>query len=250
MRFNKYLINEIGMYQVGDKRYSSFQEGWWEYSRNEWPAIKKRIKRECQPWLSAIKKCHNRVIFRGVRGKDQDADLHFAKPIRKSRKPLDTSRQYSKILDDGFEDAFGWRPRSQSMFAVKDYSVASSYGTAYMVFPVGKFRFLWSFEIPDLYGGIAKHSELIIRGDEHHRKRQVEAMKKWYSEEPKALCRALNAGGEIMIGASHYRAVSFRVAMNLRDYVRTQNEYGDEVYQFENAWDQKGYDKFIEGEFF
>lgn len=248
MRLNKYLINEIGMYQVGDKRYSSHQEGWWEFSQNRWPAIRDRIKSDCKPWLSAIRKCHNRVLFRGVRGKDQDKDLHFAKTVRQTRKPLDTSRAVSDILDDNFEKAFGWRPRSQSMFAVKDYSVAQAYGTPYMVFPVGKFRFLWSFEIPDLYGGIQRYPELI--GEDEEAAEAVEAMKKWYTEDPKDLCKALHSGGEIMVGAKYYRAVSFRVPRGLRAYVRTQNEYGDEVYPFENAWDMKAYDKFIEGEFF
>ena len=248
MRLNKYLINEIDIYQVGDKKWPFEQQGWWEFSQKRWPAIRDRIKSECKPWLSAIRKCHNRLLFRGVRGKDGFKDLSFAKAVRKTRKPLDTLRAVSDILDDNFEKAFGWRPRSQSMFAVKDYSVAQAYGTPYMVFPVGKFRFLWSFEIPDLYGGVQQHPELI--GEDEEAEAAVEAMKKWYTEDPKDLCKALHSGGEIMIGASHYRAVSFRVAKGLRDYVRTQNEYGDEVYQFENAWDMKAYDKFIEGEFF
>jgi hypothetical protein len=122
-----------------------------------------------------------------------------------------------------------------------------------MVFPIGKFRFLWSFEISDLYGGVVKHQELI--GDDESI--AVDSMKKWYTENPKDLCKALNSGGELMIGASHYRAVSFRVAKGLRAYPKYKgkentfgNEYGDEVYQFENAWDMKAYDKFIEGEFF
>ena len=41
MRFRKYITET---YQVGHKKYDSDEEGWYDWSTNEWPKIRNNIK--------------------------------------------------------------------------------------------------------------------------------------------------------------------------------------------------------------
>lgn len=72
--------------------------------------------------------------------------------VRKDRKPLDTPLEVHKEFDKIFTKNFGWPARSSGLLTTGDKTVAGSYGNAYQVFPIGKFRFLWSSNVHDLYG--------------------------------------------------------------------------------------------------
>lgn len=77
----------------------------------------------------------------------------FIKSVRKDRRALDTPSEISRVLDDAFEEHFKWRPRSQGLFAFgrRGREEANEYGKLCNVFPMGKFRYLWSPAVPDLY---------------------------------------------------------------------------------------------------
>jgi hypothetical protein len=245
MRLRRY-INED--YQVGHKTYPTQTEGWLDWCENEWPKIKKLIRKDCGPWLSAIKGCQHKAAFRGVSNTDILKDLTFIKAIRQNRKPKDTNRADHIALDNGFEKAFGWRPRSQAMFIINDYSVAQAYGTPYLVFPVGKFKFIWSNHISDLYGGIRRYADLtdpdpLIAAN---------ALRELYTEE--GLCKAMNSGGEIMVGCKYYRAVSTVVVREFRDITKSMPisdpRYDGEHYKYraDQYYTTRQYENFIEEE--
>ncbi len=107
--------------------------------------IKKKIHKECKPFLNASK---GYSLWRGMWGKDKIGKFK----VRKDRKPLDTPLEVHKELDKIFTKNFGWPARSSGILTTGDKTVAGSYGNAYQVFPIGKFRFLWSNNVHDLYG--------------------------------------------------------------------------------------------------
>jgi len=107
--------------------------------------VKKNIHVECKPFLRASK---GYSLYRGMYHKGA-----FGKfKIRKDRKPLDTPADVHKEFDKIFTKNFGWPARSSGLLTTGDKTVANTYGQNYQVFPIGKFRFLWSDNVHDLYG--------------------------------------------------------------------------------------------------
>lgn len=114
-------------------------------NENEIDDIKKKIHKECKPFLNTSK---GYSLWRGMRNKERIGKFK----VRKDRKPLDTPADVHKEFDSIFKKHFGWHARSSGLLTSGDKAVAGSYGTLYQVFPIGKFRFLWSKSVHDLYG--------------------------------------------------------------------------------------------------
>lgn len=106
---------------------------------------KKKIHKECKPWLTASK---GYTIWRGMKAPSYGGKF----TVRKARKPLDTPLDVHKEFDKIFKKHFGWKSRSEGLLTTGDKKVAGSYGTPYKIFPIGKFRFVWSENVHDLYG--------------------------------------------------------------------------------------------------
>ena len=107
--------------------------------------MKKKIHAECKPFLRASK---GYSLWRGMYKKPPFGKLK----VRKDRKALDTPADVHKEFDKIFTKNFGWPARSSGLLTTGDKIVAGSYGNVYQVFPIGKFRFLWSKNVHDLYG--------------------------------------------------------------------------------------------------
>lgn len=80
----------------------------------------------------------------------------FKKTVRKERKPMDTKGPLHKIIDDWFEDNMGIRARSQAVFCFGEAArnVAYEYGHLCAIFPIGKFTYVWSPKVSDLYNDV------------------------------------------------------------------------------------------------
>lgn len=103
-----------------------------------------RIKRDCGQFLKEFK----RPIYRGTR----DVAYGFWMDTRrKDRRPRNTNIVLHGALDDAFQKVFGWRPRGQGVFVTGNDGQASSYGGVHLFFPVGKYRYVWSPSVSDLF---------------------------------------------------------------------------------------------------
>lgn len=59
-------------------------------------------------------------------------------------KPRDTPIELHDIMNDYFEERFGWRARSESIFTTGDLATAARYGTVALCFPIGEnYQTLW-----------------------------------------------------------------------------------------------------------
>lgn len=60
--------------------------------------------------------------------------------IRTSRRPIDTPKEVQEIIDNTFKEKLGIKPRSQSLFCYSDKTLTIGYGTAYAIFPQGRYH--------------------------------------------------------------------------------------------------------------
>lgn len=106
------------------------------------------IWKDCQPFLKEmVRDKHYEPMYSGRKSSEE----FFTRAVRKNRKPTDTHLLVSKDLDEKFQGMFGYPARSNSIFCTGDLSDSEEYGSAYMIFPIGKYKYLWSDDIGDLY---------------------------------------------------------------------------------------------------
>lgn len=106
--------------------------------------------------IQAIRNCpelaqlpDGQMLFRGYGNEYSQHDVVFTKPIRTDRTPRDLHLRWHNLFDDFFEQKFGIRFRSASLFTTGYFVAASHYGTPYIVIPAGGFKFCWSPAIED-----------------------------------------------------------------------------------------------------
>ena len=105
-----------------------------------------KIQKDCGPWLKQSK------LLPGYRASRNNMPNYISKvSVRSDRRPLTTPHDIHKIVDDIFNKQYGWRARSNVVCMQGNNSVHMFYGRhVYAVYPIGKFKYLWSTKIQDL----------------------------------------------------------------------------------------------------
>jgi len=183
------------------------------------------IMKQCKPfmkeWLPIYKKQHD-FLYRGMEAKD-----FGIKNVRKNRKPMSTSRYAHTMLNKVFKDKFGWYARSNSIFCTGSDDDAGTYGDLYVIFPIGKYKYLWSPKIEDLTISIYQFGDIVQTGTNYtdmfnkelikDNENTVEKLIKTYKTTN--LDKALESNNEIMINAHRY-------------YIRKESNVFDEFNTF------------------
>lgn len=117
---------------------------------------------DCEPFLDEMRKLYPhkngfQELYRGFPFYEIFGDFMKTNgkliTTNKNRLPRDTSNTVHQIADDMFEDKFGWKARSQGVFATSDYTTALNYGgdqgEVFIFFPVGNYDFIYSGAIDD-----------------------------------------------------------------------------------------------------
>lgn len=68
----------------------------------------------------------------------------FVKTVRDARKPKDTDKRRHKMFNALIAAAGGIANRSNSLFCTGSFDDANTYGTVFVVYPVGSFNYTWS----------------------------------------------------------------------------------------------------------
>jgi len=113
------------------------------------------IKRDCQPFIQAHP---SSLMYRGMKNKSgagYGEDEFFKQRVRQDRQPMSIRDRLHPLIDNWFEQEFGFKARSQTVFVSGDFMMAQNYGKVYAVFPIGDFKFVWSRDIHDLFGNIS-----------------------------------------------------------------------------------------------
>lgn len=181
---------------------------------------KSLIKDKCKPYLKLVKGS-DRLLFSGRKNEKPV----IMKQVRQNRKPVDTPLEVHELLDNQFKDKFGIRARSNSIFCYfKNINMvgsdSSAYGDPYYIFPIGKFKTIWSPHIQDLFDEIQTIFEHKYFGDfdkrnwsnirEEYREEFLEflEMKNYplrYTDKPIKGMRSENT--EVMVNCKEYIAV-------------------------------------------
>ena len=110
-----------------------------------WEKGTRLIRRDCQYFLSQVD--HPFSLYRGMFGSTQK---FIKKAVRlDSRRPQEMDVQHHDTINNYFTEAFG-EPFRNALFATGDSDASNYFGSNYFIFPIGKFTFLWSWEIDDL----------------------------------------------------------------------------------------------------
>ena len=113
------------------------------------------LKKQCSQIIKEYDNAGS-ILFRGTNSTrmtniDENNNIYKVYP-REDRRPKDTPLFMQIKLDDLFYKVFKWKPRSQGVFAVRNFGIAHSYGNAYAFFPVNGYKYVWSMRVDDLYG--------------------------------------------------------------------------------------------------
>ena len=146
MKFKQYLTESSGK--------TSFED------------ILNLIINNCQPFLKECKQScgkNPRFLFSGRSG-DKD---YFIRNVRKNRTPMDMPEDAHDAFDDAFHKKFGIKARSNSIFVTGSKYMAENYGdTVYAIFPIGKYKYLWSPKFQDLYSGTNDGEDVYLDDDD------------------------------------------------------------------------------------
>jgi hypothetical protein len=109
--------------------------------------------KDCKPFMIEFLKNQRKSGFRWFwRGTDKQITEIGKVTVRKNRKPKDTPQKTHELLDTMFFKKFGWKVRSEGVFTNPQPGTVMPYGQyAYAFFPIGKYRYVWSSRVEDLF---------------------------------------------------------------------------------------------------
>lgn len=120
--------------------------------------IARLIFKMCQPYLRDIDyNVSHYEMFRGLRISGsklphvESTDTMIKEP-RAERRPFNTHPEQQDIIDNYFLNNFGHKFRSDKvLFTTGHFTTASEYGTPFVIFPIGDYKYCWSQIVEDLY---------------------------------------------------------------------------------------------------
>lgn len=108
------------------------------------------LKKNCKKWLMQTNK-GKLYVYRGY--KDiSETKLAFTKTTRPNRQPVDTDSEGHKLFNKIIKLCGKTANRSNAVFVSGDDDMAETYGTLFVVVPIGDFKYTWHTEISDWHG--------------------------------------------------------------------------------------------------
>ena len=116
-----------------------------EDDRETFESLKTILHSKCNIFLN---ESNGQKLYRGIRNPNH---LYAIKKVRIDRKPVDNSKDVHRYFDKVLYEMFGWKARSQSLFCTGNILQTGDYGEPYVVVPIGRYNYLHSNVIQDLY---------------------------------------------------------------------------------------------------
>jgi len=175
----------------------------------------KKIKENCSQIIKVYKK-ENKLLYRGMYFDDPTKDFIKKKP-RKHRKPSDTTEFATREMDKRFYKKFGWKPRTEGVFATGSLTTAESYGRNLAIFfPFDGYKYIWSSKIRDFYESTS-YSHMtkteLLRMDKNEVYKEFDKIIKTYTD--KYLSEAIWSLSEIMFKCDYYYAMDYNFVVKV-----------------------------------
>lgn len=182
------------------------------------------VSKRCSEYLNVVKTMTKpQFLHKGSIKKFKD--MGFYKP-RTNRKPRDIQPDLHKILDKLFFEKFGWKTRSEGIFATPDYYAATKFGWVYVFFPVDGFKFVWSPDVLDLYMDTRyKVSDFYYTHNEKGMEEYLKPFVDTYTD--KNLARAIKSYHEIMFKCNSYYAVADKKIIEKLTGIKVKIDFED-----------------------
>jgi hypothetical protein len=107
----------------------------------------KTLKSECSQFIQEFLS-KDVSLYRGIKGSSKKIWTEI-KP-RTNRLPKNTPEKIHDLMDAAFKKKFGWKVRSEGVFAVNSFDEASIYGKPYLFLPKNGYKYVYSPKIQDL----------------------------------------------------------------------------------------------------
>jgi len=130
-------------------------------------------------------------------------DDYFVGTVRSGRSPRDMNKIVHNIIDDALYKKFGFHARSNALFCTGDVYKAYYYGRAYIIFPIGNYKYIWNPTVNDLYNkfiSIGKDDVVSV----HEVEQYTQYLMRTYKDTN--IIKALETGNEIMLWTKKYFA--------------------------------------------
>lgn len=204
MRLQKYIKNELNE----------------RYMVKDWMEVMDILRRDCGPYIK--EKALGENLWRGM--KKDIGDFTKITP-RKNRRPKDMPWELHEALDNAFKEEFGWKARSEAVFCSSSLYDAGFYGDIYIIYPIGKIKYVYSPVIPDIYTDMKRAGfveEVLYKNPTPNRIEQIaDSYIELYTD--KNLKEGMRRGVEILIKCNSYYALDFTFINPLdadKDYVK------------------------------
>jgi len=119
------------------------------YTTKNWNILKNDLTKKCKPYIKELKNAK----FLLVRGVKQSYIPLFVniRSVRKDRKPRVLDTDLHERIGEYSKEKFGWNIRTEGLFTTKSKSDAEVWGKPVIIFPIGKFKYVWNNDVYDLY---------------------------------------------------------------------------------------------------
>jgi len=112
--------------------------------------LKDLLLLNCKPFINDMRGS-NKLLYRGL-SRAIESEFKVFNSHLDGRKPKDINKHLHDELNYWFERKFGWKVRN-GVFVTSDIRSAKTYGgNVYIFFPMGKYEYVWSSKIDDLFG--------------------------------------------------------------------------------------------------
>jgi len=193
------------------------------------------IHRNCQPflkeWLKSFKGHNLEIWYRGM----QSSVSFFQRDVRTERIPTNTDVELHLELDSEFNKRYGHKYRSNALFVTGDVSEANEYGSVFMIFPIGDFKYLWNERIDDLFLFTD-----ILSGNKPEYSSGTYKEKLLSTYKSTNMMRAINSEVEIMLACKQYYGLRAKIYNNIiLEWFKVYANETPTQEKFQVIWDKR-----------
>jgi hypothetical protein len=189
------------------------------------------IARACKPFLSQIS-INTPSLARGQTvGLLPVVEGLYISSTLPNRKPRDTSFEVHQIADQWFLEKFGIRYRSDHVvFVTSNEAIASDYGNAGIIIPIGNFSFCWTSQYEDIFYDKLRDNYIQFTIDSMANKKKltkkqviIDTLENAHYQDTN-LKAAIDAQTEIMIHCQKYFYLDMMSEREYQDIIRQAKE--------------------------
>jgi len=119
------------------------------FSIDNWDQLYTSLEKKCKPYIKELKGAKY-LLVRGVNSNVVPQFMQI-RSVRKNRKPRVINSELHDKLGKYSKEHFGWNFRTEGLFTSKSVNDVTTWGHPVIIFPIGKFKYVWNDNVYELY---------------------------------------------------------------------------------------------------